>query len=90
MTAAALEGHRAKKGLLAQELAPQQQLLQGKECPTTTTAERRMNQNLLTIRAGNQRLRLAWAQVNMQRGKTSDLLLAGIAAASGFQRHPHV
>ena len=29
MTAAAPEGHRAKKGLLAQVLSPQQQLLQG-------------------------------------------------------------
>ena len=35
MTAAAPEGHRAKKGLLAQELAPQQLVLQREECPTT-------------------------------------------------------
>ena len=54
MTAAAPEGYRAKKGLLAQGLAPQQQLLHGEEC-STTTAERRVDQDLLTTRAGDQR-----------------------------------
>ena len=57
MTATAPEGHRAKKGLLAQGLAPQQQLLQGEECPTTA-AERRLDQDLLMKRAGDQRFRL--------------------------------
>ena len=54
MTATVLEGHRAKKGLLAQGLVRQQQLLQGKECPTTAE-ERRMDQDLPTTRAGDQR-----------------------------------
>ena len=61
MTAAAPEGHGARKGLLAQGLVPQQLLLQGKECPTTE-AERRMDQDLPTTRAGDQRFQLAWAR----------------------------
>ena len=61
MTAVAPEGHRAKKGLLTQGLVPQQLLLQGKECPITA-AERGMDQDLLTTRAGDQRLRLTWAR----------------------------
>ena len=61
MKAAKPEGHRAKKGLLAQGLTPQQQLLQGEGCPTTT-AERRIGQDLPTKRAGDQRFRLAWTR----------------------------
>ena len=61
MTATAPEGHRAKKGQQAQGLAPQQQLLQGKECPATA-AESRIDQDLLTTRAGDQRFRLTWAR----------------------------
>ena len=61
MTAVAPEGHRAKKGPLAQGLAPQQQLLQGEVCQTTAV-ERRMDEDLLTKRAGNQRFRLARAR----------------------------
>ena len=61
MTAVAPEGHRAEEGMLAQESVPQQQLLQGKECPTTA-AERRVDQDLPTTRAGDQRFRLAWAR----------------------------
>ena len=58
MKAAAPEGHRAKKGPLVQELVPQQKPLQGKKCPTTA-AERRMDQDLPTTRAGDQRFQLA-------------------------------
>ena len=58
MTAAATEGHRVRKGLLVQKLVPQQQLLQGEEYPATP-AERRVDQNLPTTRAGDQRFRLA-------------------------------
>ena len=61
MTTVAPGGHRAKKGLLAQRLAPQQQLLQGEECPTIA-AERRMDPDLLTTWGGDQRFRLAWAR----------------------------
>ena len=61
MTAATPEGHRAKKGVLAQAMAPQQQLLQGGKC-LTTAAERRMNQDLLTTPTGDQRFCLAWAR----------------------------
>ena len=61
MTAAAPEGHPAEKGLLAQELVPQQLLLQGKECPTTAP-ERRMDQDLPKARSGDQGFRLTWAR----------------------------
>ena len=61
MTAVAREGYHAKKELLAQGLALQQQLLQGEEYPTTA-AERRMHQDRLMTRAGGQRFRLAWAR----------------------------
>ena len=40
MTAAAPEGHRAKEGLLAQELVPQQQRLQREECTATAAGHR--------------------------------------------------
>ena len=56
MTAAAPEGPRMKKGLLAQELAPQQQLLQVED-DSTTAAKHRIDQYLLTTRAGDQRFR---------------------------------
>ena len=59
--AAAAEGHRAKKRLLAQGLAPQQQLQQGEECPNTA-AGHWMDQDLLTTQARGERLRLAWAR----------------------------
>ena len=52
MTAVAPEGHRVEKGLLAQELMSQQQLLLGEEWPATA-AERRMDQDLPTTRAGD-------------------------------------
>ena len=61
MTAAAPEGHRANEGLLAQELVPQQQRLQREECPATA-AGRRVDQDLLTTRAGDQKFQLVWAR----------------------------
>ena len=61
MTAAAPEGHRVKKGLLAQELMSQQQLLLGEDWQVTA-AERRMDQDLPTTRAGDLRFQLAWAR----------------------------
>ena len=61
MTVVAPEGHRAKKELLTQGLVPQQLLLQGKEC-LIPAAERGMDQDLPTTRAGDQRVRLAWAR----------------------------
>ena len=59
--AEAPDGHRAIKGPLAQQLEPQQKLLQGEKCPATV-AERRMYQDLPTTRAGYQRFQLAWAR----------------------------
>ena len=61
MTAAAPEGHRAKKGMLTQELEPQQKLLKGGKCPATA-AERRVDQDLPMTRAGDKRFQLAWAR----------------------------
>ena len=61
MTVTAPEEHRAKKGLLAQGLAPQHQLLHGGERPTAA-AESRIDHDLLTTRAGHQVSCLAWAQ----------------------------
>ena len=54
MIAAAQEGHRAKKGLVAQELEPQQKLLKEGKC-LATAAERQMDQDLPTTRARDQR-----------------------------------
>ena len=45
-----------EEGAAAQGLAPQQQLLQGEECPTTAQ-NRRMDQDLLTTRAEDPRFR---------------------------------
>ena len=61
MAAAAPEGQRAKKGPLAQELVPQQKLLQGEKC-LATAAERRMDQDLPTIRIGDQKFQLTWVR----------------------------
>ena len=58
MKAAVPEGHYAKEGRLPQELVPQEKLLQGRKYPATA-AERRMDQDLPTTWAEDQRFQLS-------------------------------
>ena len=78
MTAVAPEGHRAKRGLLVQELMSRQQLLQGEEC-SAPAAERRMGRPANDTGRRPEVPADVGPMINMQSGQVRYSFLAGAA-----------
>ena len=96
MTAAASEGRRVKKGLLAQELAPQQKTAEGGKMSNHSS---RASDGLRPTHGTSWRPEVPTGvgpMINMQSGEAKDQFLAGAAhdghgvLSSGFQRQSRV